>query len=181
MLRFIFPMLIFSAIGSYAQERGYPDSYRVVKDAPGLRKGEFYRIKGLDTILVEDPIASNSQAVEKGEDTVRIKNPNTGKTETFVLVDQMPEAPYDILAYLAKNIHYPDEAGQRQIGSKIKVQFIVQTDGSITDVKVIKGLHPVLDLEVIRAISSMPAWNPARKDNIPVPCRYTLPVIICAE
>lgn len=178
MLRFIFSILMLNTISCYAQKQDKKDDSRIVKDAPGLKKGEFYHIRGNDTTLIENPVASNPNAVEKGRDTFEVKNPNTGETETFVLVDRMPDAPYDIPAYLAKNINYPNEVAREHIEGKIKVQFMVQADGSITDVKVIKGLHPLMDAEVIRVVKSMPEWRPARKDGKAVPCNYTLPVLV---
>ena len=57
-----------------------------------------------------------------------------------------------------------------------KVQFVVNKDGSIVDVKVIRGVDPYLDKEAVRVISTMPKWIPGKQRGVPVRCKFTVPV-----
>ena len=66
------------------------------------------------------------------------------------------------------------KAGQQ---GKVLCSFIVETDGTISDLKVVKKIWPLLEVEAKRVVSNMPKWIPAMNDEIPVRCRITLPVV----
>lgn len=81
-----------------------------------------------------------------------------------------------LLNYLSENIKYPRGAEVYGISGRVVCSFVVEKNGSITDVKVAKSVHPALDKEAVRVISTMPRWAPAMKNGQPVRIRYTLPV-----
>ena len=81
-----------------------------------------------------------------------------------------------LFEYLANNITYPKEAKEKGIQGKVYVQFIVEKDGSISDVKVIKGIGDGCDKEALRAINEMPRWKPGTQKGKPVRVRYNLPI-----
>lgn len=91
----------------------------------------------------------------------------------------MPSFPGGVKAlmdYLNKNIKYPAAAENKNIQGRVIVQYIVQKDGSITDVKVVKSVHPLLDAEAIRVTATMPKWIPGENNGNPVSVRYTMPI-----
>lgn len=102
----------------------------------------------------------------------------TGEKETNeTLVEEMPIFPKGNLAkWLVKNIKYPQDALKKGIRGKVYVQFVIEKDGSITDVTVIKGVDPIVDKEAIRVVEAMPKWIPARSKGKPVRCAYTIVV-----
>ena len=79
--------------------------------------------------------------------------------------------------WLAEHIQYPAIAAEQGIQGRVFVQFVVNTDGSIVDVKVVRSPDPSLSKEAIRVVQSMPKWKPARKDNQPVRSRFSLPIM----
>lgn len=82
----------------------------------------------------------------------------------------------ELMKYLQQNIKYPKECREKGIQGRVIVQFVVNTDGSIVDLNVIKPINPELDKEVIRVVSEMPKWIPGRQRGKPVRVRFTLPV-----
>ena len=92
----------------------------------------------------------------------------------------MPEFPggmEGILGYIAKNIKYPEEAQKKGIKGRVVVQFIVNTDGHLSDFEILRGVDPQLDAEALRVVKSMPKWTPGKDKGQVVPVYYTLPVI----
>jgi TonB family protein len=78
--------------------------------------------------------------------------------------------------YLADSTRYPAKAVQQQLAGNVFINFVVATTGQPTEVKVTKGVHPLLDAEAVRAISRMPAWTPGRQSGRLVNVSYTVPV-----
>ena len=80
--------------------------------------------------------------------------------------------------YVNQHMVYPESAKNEGAQGRIVVQFTVDTDGSMTDVKVFRGVHPDLDAEVVRVITSCPEkWTPGQQDGKPVKVTYLLPVV----
>lgn len=102
---------------------------------------------------------------------------NTG--EVYNVVEEQPEFPGgmgELMKFLQVNIRYPKEAQAKGIQGRVIVQFVVNSDGSICDEKLIKSVDPQLDAEAIRVIRSMPNWKPGMQKGKPVRVRFTLPV-----
>jgi protein TonB len=96
-----------------------------------------------------------------------------------VIVEKMPEfpgGPAEMNRYLARNIRYPLIAQENGIQGRVYCQFVVNTDGSIVDIKVTRGVEASLDAEAIRVIKSMPKWTPGRQGGKAVRCRFNLPI-----
>ena len=92
----------------------------------------------------------------------------------------MPEFPGGVkalMSYLAKNIEYPKEAENAGMQGRVVVQFVVNTDGSIEDAKVVRAVDPLLDQEAIRVINTMPKWKPGMQDGKTVRVKYTVPIM----
>ena len=102
------------------------------------------------------------------------------KEETvFTVVEQQPEFPGGMAAlgqFLGKNIRYPAAASRANVSGRVFVSFVVNTDGQIYDVQVLKGLGFGTDEEAIRVIKAMPKWKPGKQSGRPVRVKYNLPI-----
>ena len=99
--------------------------------------------------------------------------------EIFVVVEQQPEFPGGMSAlmkFLSDNIKYPVIAQENGIQGRVITTFVVERDGSITDINVVRGQDPSLDKEAVRVIKTMPRWKPGQQRGKPVRVRFTLPV-----
>ena len=99
----------------------------------------------------------------------------------FEVVEVMPEFPDGgmpgLMNFLSNNIKYPVNAQKRGVQGRVSVQFIVNADGSISDVGIIRAVDPDLDGEAVRVISTMPKWKPGTQRGKPVRVKYTVPVM----
>ena len=142
------------------------------------------------TIIDDDATAEETNFAsleETGEDVVIKHIPVTVDEEVvveddiFVVVEENPQFPNGgtagLLQYLGKNIKYPTIPQENGTQGRVTVQFVVNKDGSIVDVKVIRGVDPYLDKEAVRVISTMPKWIPGKQRGVPVRCKFTVPVM----
>ena len=101
------------------------------------------------------------------------------ENDVFVLVEQMPEFPGGqeaMFKFLSATIIYPKEARDNGIEGKVFVNFTIEKDGSINEVKVIRGVHPLLDEEAVRVVESFPKWKPGKQKGKTVRVSYNLPL-----
>jgi TonB family protein len=80
------------------------------------------------------------------------------------------------MEYITKNLVYPSEAKKNKIEGRVFVSFIVEKDGSITNVKVLRGLGSGCDEEAIRIVEKMPNWTPGSNSGKPINVKFTLPI-----
>jgi protein TonB len=100
--------------------------------------------------------------------------------EIFVVVEEQPEYPGGnaaMMQFLSDNIRYPVIAQENGIQGRVICNFVVERDGSITDVQVVRGVDPSLDREAVRVIQQMPRWKPGKQRGQAVRVRFTLPVV----
>ncbi len=90
---------------------------------------------------------------------------------------EFPEGNQKLITFLSENINYPEEAKKQQVQGKVYVSFIVEIDGSVSNVKVLRGVNAYLDREAVRVVSSFPNFNPATKDGKPVRTKMVLPIL----
>ena len=105
--------------------------------------------------------------------------PKEEETKVFDVVEQMPSFPGGqsaLLQYLSSNIKYPVVAEENGVQGRVIVTFVVEKDGSITDVRVVKSVDPSLDKEAQRVVKSMPKWIPGKQNGAAVRVKYTVPV-----
>ncbi len=96
-----------------------------------------------------------------------------------VVVERMPEFPGGEAAmnqFINRTIRYPVIAQENGIQGRVVVQFVVNTDGKIVDVEVVRGVEESLDQEAVRVVKAMPPWNPGRQGGKNVRVKYTLPI-----
>ena len=99
--------------------------------------------------------------------------------QVFDVVEKMPEYPGGqaaLFEYLQKNVKYPADAEKKKIEGRVLVTFVVNTDGSITDIEVVRKTFPSLDAEAVRVISGMPKWKPGEQKGKKVRVKYTVPL-----
>lgn len=100
-------------------------------------------------------------------------------TKVYDEVDEMPSFPgglNGLMTFLAQNMVYPVTAQENGVQGRVIISFVVETDGSITDVKVARSVDPSLDREAMRVVKAMPKWTPGKKDGKPVRVKYTVPM-----
>lgn len=83
--------------------------------------------------------------------------------------------------YLSKSVNYPQEALDAGISGRVVVQFVVEKDGSIGEVKIVEGVSHVLDEEAVRVIESMPNWKPGKRYGVTDRIYFTLPIVFSLE
>ena len=81
------------------------------------------------------------------------------------------------MQHLSKNIRYPAEAHTNNIQGRVVVSVIINTEGKVTNAKIVQGVAPSLDAEALRVTGTMPDWIPGTKDGKPVNVKYTFPVV----
>lgn len=124
-----------------------------------------------ECILIEELELLQTPIVNIGTDETRDPHPNP--------IERMPQFPggdSELMKYLSENIRYPYMAAETETQGRVFVRFMVQRDGSISGIHILKSLHPHCDKEVIRVISGMPKWIPARSLGRNVSVSFTLPV-----
>lgn len=118
-------------------------------------------------VVLGAPVPSMDELAQKGTDHV------------YQAVDEMPQFPGGnraMMAYIGQNIKYPAEAVAKGIEGRVLVQFVVNKEGDLQDIKVMKSIDPLLDQEAIRVISSMPKWTPGKLKGEAVNIQYVLPI-----
>lgn len=99
-------------------------------------------------------------------------------------VEEMPEFPGGMPAmieFLQTNIKYPKDAIKQDVGGRVMVMFVVETDGSISNVRVARKVFPSLDKEAVRVVKAMPKWKPGKEKGRAVRVNFTLPVVFSTK
>ena len=99
--------------------------------------------------------------------------------KVFDVVEQMPEYPGGqaaLFEFLSTTVKYPEDAQKQKVEGKVMASFIVETDGSISEVKILKPVFPSLDAEAVRVISAMPNWKPGKQKGQAVGVHYVVPI-----
>jgi periplasmic protein TonB len=104
--------------------------------------------------------------------------------EVFIVVEEPPRFPggHDVmLRFLAENIHYPQPARQEAIQGTVYLTFVINSDGSVDNARVLRGVHWSLDEEALRVIRAMPEWIPGEQRGKPVNVQFTMPIKFALE
>jgi protein TonB len=135
-----------------------------------------------EDILIDTEInPEDSQPVYIAPVQVQLEDEKSlSEEETFIIVEKMPEYPGGIGAmhdFLVKNIEFPKTAVETGIKGTVYLYFIVEKDGSISNIKIIRGIGGGCDQEAERVISKMPKWNPGSQRGKPVRVSFNIPVV----
>ena len=98
----------------------------------------------------------------------------------FDVVEVMPQFPggqIAMLKYIMENIKYPKQIMEEGIQGRVTVRFIVEKDGRVSNVRLLRSVQSALDKEAIRVVKSMPKWTPGKQNGKPVRVRFNLPVM----
>lgn len=155
-----------------------------VKDEKKLKEGVQSKQKETNQPVTRNSVQSQNISSSQSQSNVSSFNagakPEPVKTDAvFDVVEEMPSFPggaSGLMAYLGQNIKYPVVAEENGIQGRVIVTFVVERDGSITDVKVVKSVDPSLDKEAVRVIKIMPRWKPGKQNGAAVRVKYTTPV-----
>ena len=110
---------------------------------------------------------------------VEVEEEEVQEQEIFQIVEEMPSYPggeQKLMEYVAKNIKYPQIARETGIQGRVFVGFVVEPDGSVSNVKVLRGIGGGCDEEAVRVVKSMPKWKPGKQRGKAVRVSYMLPV-----
>lgn len=160
--------------------------------APVIKKDD--DVKPEDELKTQDELMSTKTAIGaldvKGNDdangeVLKIKEavaqpePKPEVEKVFDVVEQMPSfpgGPSALMEWLSNNVKYPVVAQENGVQGRVVVSFVVERDGSITDVKVVRGVDPSLDREASRVVRAMPRWIPGKQNGSAVRVKYNVPV-----
>lgn len=120
---------------------------------------------------------SHSSCINKSK--AEINCPQSDSSKVFSLVEKMPTFPggdNELYKFLGNNLKYPKKERQNGTTGKVFVTFVINADGSISDIKILRSLTALFDEEVIRVIKLMPKWTPGTNQGKPVNVQYNLPV-----
>ena len=166
---------------------GFQTRSVIVKDESPLTIMLDDAVQNLDEMVVVGyasngvgaPSSDSDKKVVAVVDIPKVKETPQEKV-IFQVVEEMPEFPggmAEAMKFLAKNIKYPVAAQEAKIEGRVIVQFVIERDGSVSDVKVMRGVNSELDAEAIRVVSMMPKWIPGKQRGKAVAVKYTMPIM----
>jgi TonB family protein len=136
----------------------------------------FFAAGTANTTIAQESKATTKPAVEQKTETQ--ENPST-ENQVFTVVEDMPSYPGGqdaLVAYLVTNIKYPEEAKSKGITGVVYVSYVVEKDGAISNVKIMRGIGSGCDEEAYRVVSGMPKWTPGKQRGENVRVQFTLPI-----
>ena len=134
--------------------------------------------------VIEAKSAVSNITFDKGTDDVvapvaTVNNQITEETDQpFIIVEQMPQFPggdNEMVKFIKLNLRYPPLATEMGVSGTVIINFVVERDGKITRVKVVRGIGGGCDEEAVRVVSKMPAWSPGKQGGKPVLVSFTMP------
>lgn len=161
--------------------------------APVIKKDN--EVKPEEELKTQDELMNTKTAIgaidvkgndDKGGEVLKLKEavaqpepkPEV-ENKVFDVVEQMPSfpgGPSALMKYLSENVRYPVVAQENGVQGRVVVSFVVEKDGHITDVKVVRSVDPSLDKEAARVVKSMPSWIPGKQNGSAVRVKYNVPV-----
>ncbi len=123
-------------------------------------------------------LTAAAQAPQKTAPAAQPRSAQTEESKIFTVVEEAPEFPGGLEAlyqFLAANIKYPGGPDDC-VSGKVFVSFVIEKDGTVSDAKVVRKLHPAFDAEALRVVKLMPKWEPGRQDGKPVRVQFNLPI-----
>ncbi len=133
-------------------------------------------------VVVFAPVGANAQ--NKKVKKAQTHKDTTADDKVYKVCEQMPTyegGDAALMKYIGENLKYPEEAKERGLQGRVVVSFIIEKDGSLTDVKVLRSVDRALDAEALRVVKGMPKWIPGRQNGQCVRVRYLLPIYICLQ
>jgi protein TonB len=176
------------------QDRDRPDIHAIVIKREELSKtqGEqtgpgILRIVGDDAEITDELEVGDLEgdqgtevAIINPNDVVVMEEEEEAEEEIFFLVEEMPKFNGGDLSefqkYVQTNLLYPNEAKDSDISGIVLVKFVINKNGELTRLELVRGVHPALDKEALRVVSSSPKWTPGKQRGVPASVAYTFPI-----
>lgn len=127
---------------------------------------------------VETDMDNDMEAIE--EEPEPPAPPTEEEKLQFRIVQDMPQFPgglQEFSKWLTRNLKYPKQLEAAKVEGRVVAEFMINTDGSVTDVKIVNSLHPLCDNEVLRVLRLMPRWTPGIENDHPCRTKVCVPVI----
>lgn len=151
-----------------------------VREEDEIKLDEVEKSKdAIGAFTVEGNDEVGGEVLKAKEEIAAPEPPKEEDTKVFDVVEQMPSFPGGqaaLMQWLASNMSYPVIAAENGVQGRVIVQFVVEKDGSVSDVQVVKSVDPSLDKEATRVVKAMPKWIPGRQNGAAVRVKYTVPV-----
>ena len=131
------------------------------------------------TVIQTESDGGNTIYTISSSENLDVKSPKSDPDTVFQIVDEMPKfsgGEQAMMEFVASNIKYPEAAKDKNIEGRVFVSFVVEKDGSVSNVKVMRGIGGGCHDEAVRVIKSMPNWKPGIKDGKPVRVSYMMPI-----
>ena len=144
-----------------------------------LRALAIVPVAGLALVAFAQPEVESIAEQVKYSATLSYAVPADTLKKAYDEVEKMPEFPggmSEMMRFVSDNIRYPKDAMEAKKEGRALVEFVIETDGSITDVSVVKEVYPSIDAEAIRVVKSMPKWTPGEQDGEKVRVKFTMPI-----
>jgi protein TonB len=133
-----------------------------------------------DEALVQGPVTDQEDYSNGSGDELLAGAGSVGDGEALFMVEEMPTfrggGIDKFREWIYKHTNYPQDAVDARIKGKVTLTFVVEKDGSVSNVEIVKGVHPLLDKEAVKVISESPKWSPGLQRGQPVRVRYVIPV-----
>lgn len=131
------------------------------------------------TAKIDEVVVGYASQATVPDDKPKVNTAEMNENTVFMVVEKMPQftgGDPALIKYLNENVRYPVKAQENNIQGRIICQFVVDTDGSITNVEVVRSVDASLDAEAVRVITAMPKWTPGEQRGEKVRVRYTMPI-----
>ena len=133
------------------------------------------------TVIAEDESGKHStkSSTATYPDEPIKDNMKPDKNGVYQIVEEMPQFPGGekaLMEYIAKNLTYPQEARDKGVEGRVFIGMVIEKDGSVSNVKVLRGISQECDAEAVRVISSLPKWKPGKMKGEPVQVSYQIPI-----
>jgi protein TonB len=131
-----------------------------------------------DVVIVKDgtPEGKDTAQTKETHDVIAVKKPEATNTEPKPWVDEMPDFADGISQYISNNLQYPRMAVENGTAGIVYLSFVVEKDGSVTNIKVLKGIGDGCEQEAMRVLKAMPKWKPGKSHGEPQRVLFNLPV-----
>lgn len=146
------------------KEEEKPAEVKELKEAAAGVKTQEGDVNGIDPGIIDKP----------GTGTGVVEAPPP--PQIFTYVEQMPEPSVDITSFLQKNLRYPDMARENNVQGRVTLRFVVNENGEVSDVNVVRGIGSGCDEEAKRVLLKMPKWKPGKQNGRAVKVYFTLPI-----
>ena len=128
--------------------------------------GDIARAQNVPLIIAPDKV---DEYLAERKDTINV----------YDVVEQMPQFPggfQKMNEFIEENMQYPKKCAEKGVYGRVVITFVVERSGKLSNVKVVKSVHPALDKEALRIVKLMPKWIPGRQNGITVRVKYIIPI-----